>query len=194
MSITRTGRLAVIPASVGLALAAWTGTAAANSNDVTVTCAGLTFNMPRGETGTVVTTTLDGRTVRTDTIGTFGASLAYTIPSPDQTSPRSWVVTIDSVYNTDQTIVRTVGACVTPATTTTTAPAATTTTAPPQVATSTVPAVAPASTVPATTTTVPAVVYDLPATGIVADTLAFLAATLVACGVTLLRIRRMGTR
>lgn len=195
MSTIRTGRLAVIPATVALALAAWTGTAAANANDVTVTCAGLSFSMPRGETGTVVTTTLDGRVVRTDTVGTFGASLAYTIPSPDQTTPRSWVVTVDSLYNTDQTIVRSVGACVTPttSTTTTTAPAPTTT-VPPQVATSTVPAPAPTSTVPATTTTVPAVITDLPATGAMTDAIAFVAATWVAAGVTLLRIRRMGSR
>lgn len=194
MSTIRTGRLAVVPASVALALTAWTGTAAANANDVTATCeGGFAFSMPRGETGTRIITTLDGKVMRDDTIATFDASLAYTLPPGDQTIPHSWVVTIDSLYNTDQTIVRAVGACVTPPTTTT-VPAAPTTTAPPQVATSTVPTPAATSIVPATTTTVPAVVTDLPATGAMTDVLGFLAAALVAGGATLLRIRRMGAR
>lgn len=194
MTITRTGRLAVIPASVALALAAWTGTAAANSLTVDATCSGMALNMPRGETGTVVTTTLDGRVVRTDTVGTFGASLAFTIPSPDQTTPRSWVVTVDSPYNTDQTIVRSVGACLTPTSSTTITVPAPTTTVPPLVATSTVPAPSPTSTVPATTTTVPPVITDLPATGAMTDAIAFVAAAVTGAGVTLLRIRRMGAR
>lgn len=157
-------------------VAAIPATAHANANSADADCSGVTFNLPRGETDTIVTTSLDGRVVRTDTIATFGASLAFTIPSPDQTRPHVWAITVDSKWNTDTTWSEQVPACVTPTTTTTPPPSSTTppTTAPAVavVTTTTGVAVGPPPTPPVVTTvtTMPGrpttpTAFTLPATG-----------------------------
>ena len=138
----------IIPAAILTALAI-PGAASANNNTVTADCAGLAFNMARGEEGTVVTTTLDGRTVRTDTVAAHGDPLAFTIASPDQTTSHTWTVLVDSAFNDDKRTAITVEPCV----------QATTTTVPPVVdptTTTTVPPVVD----PTTTTTVPPRVDD----------------------------------
>lgn len=117
--------LLAIPAALALP-----GTAHANANTADADCDGVAFNMPRGETDTVVTTTLNGRVVRTDTIVTFGAPLAFSIASPDQTRPHVWAITVDSRWNDDTFWTETVPACSPPVASTTTTPATTSTTLP----------------------------------------------------------------
>jgi hypothetical protein len=197
-----TPRTLLIPATVALTLGLTAGTASANANTVDANCDGLTFNMPRTEEGTVVTATLDGRTVRTVTNDTFGAPVAFTIGSPDQTVSHTWSVTVDSVYNTDQFWTETVPACVTPSTTTTPTTSTTVPVTSPTVVTTTT--VAPSTTLvttprtpSSTTTTVGSTVPTfLPATGPATSTkaLALLAGLAVAWGAVCLWIIRGGAR
>jgi hypothetical protein len=165
--------LLAVPAALAIP-----GHASANANSADADCSGVTFTMPRGETDTVVTTTLDGRVVRTDVIATFGASLAFSIPSPDQTRTHVWAITVDSRWNTDTAWTEVVPACVAPTTVPTAAPSSTVLGVPPStppvvqttVVAVTTPPVAPTTVVttprtPATTTTVPVGPYRLPDTG-----------------------------
>ena len=175
------------------AVAALPGTAHANANTADADCDGVTFNMPRGETDTVVTTTLNGRVVRTDTIVTFGAPLAFSIASPDQTRPHVWTITVDSRWNDDTVWTETVPACSPPVASTTTTTATTSTTV--AVTTPPVPTTVPtqATTVittprptPSTTTTVPP--FELPETGADHWGLLAIGATAFAVGVVLRRL------
>lgn len=146
----------VSAAAAALAVLAVPSAVAANQNTVAASCAGLTFDMARGEAGTIVTVSLDGEPVIRTTssaTGTFTLPatvaaqfdpMSFTVASPDQTRPHTWVVVIDSVWNTDQRIVRTVEPCTAP----TTVPQTTTTSSPP----TTVPA--PSSTTPTASTVV----------------------------------------
>jgi hypothetical protein len=175
------------------AVAALPGTTHANANTADADCDGVTFNMPRGETDTVVTTTLNGRVVRTDTIVTFGAPLAFSIASPDQTRPHVWTITVDSRWNDDTVWTETVPACSPPVASTTTTTATTSTTV--AVTTPPVPTTVPtqATTVittprptPSTTTTVPP--FELPETGADHWGLLAIGATAFAVGVVLRRL------
>ena len=186
----------IIPATVAVAIAVGAGTASANANTVDANCAGMTFNMARGETGTVVTTRLNGRPVRTDTVATFGAPVVFSIPSPDQGAVQVWAVTVDSVFNADQSWTETVPVCIEATTTTvvpttTTAPTTTVTVAvtdPPAPTTTVVtpPRVTTVTTVP-TVATVPT---TLPETGAASNVLGFTAAFFVALGSMLVWINR----
>lgn len=148
----------LIPAAVAAVLAI-PGTAAANGVDTArADCAGFTFNMPRGETGTVVTATRNGeRAMDPITVTVFGAAVRFFLPSPDQTITQSWRILVDGP-NGDQVFTATQTPCVAVTTTapTTTAPTTSSTVAvtTPPVPTSTSTTVPPA--VPTTTvTTVP---------------------------------------
>ena len=185
--------LALLAVPVALAVP---GVAHANSNDIAATCDGLEFSMPRGETDTVVRTFLDGALVRTDRVATFGASTAFSVPSPDRTRSHVWVVEVDSVFNADQRIERSVPACVAPTTTSTTSTTVAVTTPPvpttvPPVVSSTVVTTprTPTTTVPAPTTTV-RFVGELPETGAAAFWAKFslLAAAIGALGFVLVRL------
>lgn len=135
-------RLLPLAAAVA-AIVAFPGVAHANVFTADADCGGMTLAMPRTEDGTVVTTTLDGRVVRTDTVTTFGAPVVFTIPSPDQSVAHTWAVTIDSRYNADQRWSESVPACV--AVTTPPVPGSSTTS----------PATSPTTSVVPTGTTVP---------------------------------------
>ena len=160
-------KLLTIPAAVALTLGLAAGTASANAYTADANCDGLTFNLPRAEDGTVVTTTVDNRVVRVDTVATFGAPVSFRVASPDRTVAHTYTVVVDSVYNEDHTFTETVGACVAPTTTTVPSTSTTSTTVPPVVANDIPPTVPP--TVPgrpvATTTTVPPPTFTLPETG-----------------------------
>lgn len=165
---------------------------ARNTNTATADCSGLAFSMPRTEDGTTVTTYLDGRLVRTDTVTTFGAPVAFTIPSPDQTVPHTWAVVVDATWSADQTIVRTVQACTAPTSSTTSA-------VPPPpltvVPTTTVVVQVPPPPVPTTTvvtTPRPSVptTFQLPETGGTPG-VAAVGLVFVCCGAVLLRARRV---
>ena len=184
-----------------VAVAALPGTAHANANTADADCDGVTFNMPRGETDTVVTTTLDGRVVRTDTIVTFGAPLAFSIASPDQTRPHVWTITVDSRWNDDTVWTETVPACSPPVASTTTTPATTSTTVPNQTTTTSTTVVNPTTSTtvptqpttvvttprPAPTTTTPPP-FELPETGADHWGLLAIGATAFAVGVALRRL------
>ena len=125
-------RRLLIPFALAAAVA-FPGTAHANANTADADCDGVTFNMPKGEADTVVTTTLDGRVVRTDVIATFGAPLTFRVPSNDLKVAHVWAITVDSRWNEDTFWTETVPACVAPTTlstttTSTTVPNPTTTT------------------------------------------------------------------
>ena len=189
--------LLAIPATLALP-----GTAHANANTADADCDGVTFNMPRGEADTVVTTTLDGRVVRTDTIVTFGAPLAFSVASPDQTRQHVWTITVDSRWNDDTVWTETVPTCSPPVASTTTTPATTSTTVPNQTTTTstTVPNQTTTTSVPTqattvvttprptptTTTTVPP--FELPETGADQWGLLAIGATAFAVGVVLRRL------
>jgi len=194
--IRRLFALLAIPAALALP-----GTAHANANTAGADCDGVTFNMPRGEADTVVTTTLDGRVVRTDTIVTFGAPLAFSVASPDQGRPQVWAITVDSRWNDDTVWTETVPACSPPVASTTTTPATTSTTVPNQTTTTsttvlnqtTTSVPTQATTVvttprptPTTTTTVPP--FELPETGADHWGLLAIGATAFAVGVVLRRL------
>ena len=170
------------------AVSAIPSTAHANANSADADCTGVTFTMPRGETDTVVTTTLDGRVVRTDVITTFGAPLAFSIASPDQSRPHVWTITVDSRWNDDTAWSEQVPACVAPTTTSTTSTtvAVTTppvpTTVPPAVSSTVVTTPRTPTTVPAPATTVP-LVGELPETGWKTDLPLFLSAFLIGVGI-----------
>jgi hypothetical protein len=176
------------------AVAALPGTAHANANTADANCDGVTFNMPKGEADTVVTTTLDGRVVRTDTVVTFGAPLAFSIASPDQTRPHVWTIAVDSRWNDDTVWTETVPACSPPVASTTTTPATTSTTVPNQTTTTstTVPTqpttvvTTPRPTPTTTTSTVPP--FELPETGADHWGLLAIGATAFAVGVVLRRL------
>jgi hypothetical protein len=169
------------------AVTAIPGTAHANANTADADCTGVFFSMPRGETDTVVTTTLDGRVVRTDVIATFGAPLAFSVASPDQSRPHVWAITVDSRWNDDTAWSEQVPACV--AETTATAPTTTVAVTTPPVPTTVPPVVdstvvttprTPTTTVPAPTTTVP---FTLPETGMATDLPLFLGVWAVGVGI-----------
>ena len=183
------------------AVAALPSTAHANANTADADCDGVTFDMPKGEADTVVTTTLNGRVVRTDTVVTFGAPLAFSIASPDQTRPHVWTITVDSRWNDDTVWTETVPACSPPVASTTTTPATTSTTVPNQTTTTSTTVVNPttSTTVPTqpttvvttprptpTTTTVPP--FELPETGADPWGLLAIGATAFAVGVVLRRL------
>ena len=199
-SVRRLLVLLAAPAAVAIPA----GTAFANSFTADADCAGVTFQMPRGEAGTVVTATVDGRLVARVTVATHGDTVLISQPSPDRTVAHTYVITVDSRFNTDQSWSETVAACSPPvASTSTTLPVASTTT-------STVPpspssTVTPSTTVPPTVVTTPrptpgstvpptSVPFRLPDTGAPTDAIAFVAATWIAAGLTLLRIRRGGAK
>ncbi len=181
--------LLAVPAALALP-----GTAHANANTADANCDGVAFDMPKGEADTVVTTTLDGRVVRTDTVVTFGAPLAFSIASPDQTRPHVWTITVDSRWNDDTVWTETVPACSPPVASTTTTPATTSTTVPNQTTTTstTVPTqpttvvTTPRPTPSTTTTTVPP--FELPETGADHWGLLAIGATAFAVGVVLRRL------
>ena len=177
--------------ALGVAVLATAGSVSANSNMPDANCAGLVFTMPRGEEGTIVRTFLNGSQIRSDTIARHGDPLSFTIASPDQTVAQVWTVTVDSVWNPDQTWTETVDVCQTPPTTATTVPPAPTTTTA-VVATTVPPAVSSTvittprassstSTVPATPATVPP--GSLPATGWATDMGLFVAAFVAGVGI-----------
>jgi hypothetical protein len=174
------------------AVAALPGTAHANANTADANCDGVTFDMPKGEADTVVTTTLDGRVVRTDTVVTFGAPLAFSIASPDQTRPHVWTITVDSRWNDDTVWTETVPACSPPVASTTTTPATTSTTVPNQTTTTSTTVPTQPTTVVTTprptptTTTVPP--FELPETGADHWGLLAIGATAFAVGVVLRRL------
>jgi hypothetical protein len=180
--------LLAIPAALALP-----GTAHANANTADANCDGVTFDMPKGEADTVVTTTLDGRVVRTDTVVTFGAPLAFSIASPDQTRPHVWTITVDSRWNDDTVWTETVPACSPPVASTTTTPATTSTTVPNQTTTTSTTVPTQPTTVvttprptPTTTSTVPP--FELPETGADHWGLLAIGATAFAVGVVLRRL------
>lgn len=184
--------------ALGAAVFAPAGSVSANSNMPDANCAGLVFTMPRGEEGTIVRTFLDGSQIRSDTIARHGDPLSFTIASPDQTVGHVWTVTVDSVWNTDQSWSETVPVCQTPPTTATTVPPAPTTTA--VVATSTPPVVSstvvttprtPTTSTPPVPTTTPSTVPGmLPETGPGAfwGAFALIASFIVGVGATLVLI------
>ena len=188
--------LLAIPAALAIP-----GHVSANQFGADADCDGFTFTLNRGEAGTVVTVTVDGRTVAVQTVANQFDPVNIADGNPDPTKPHTWVVTVDSVFNTDQRWTETVGVCTPPvASTTTTLPPASTTTS------TTVPN--PSTTVGTTVPTQPTTVvttprptpsttlppFRLPDTGVQSDMLAFLAALFVACGLTLLHIRRGGAK
>jgi hypothetical protein len=179
-----------------VAVAAFPSTVHANANTADADCAGVAFNMPKGETDTVVTTTLNGQVVRTDTISTFGAPLAFSVASPDQTRPHVWTITVDSRWNDDTMWTETVPACSPPVatttTTTTTTSTTTSTTLPnPSTTTSTTVPTQPTTVVttprPTPTTTTPPP-FELPETGADHWGLLAIGATAFAVGVVLRRL------
>lgn len=141
--------------------------AVAHANRVDIasaTCEGFTFDMPRGETGTIVTATHNGEPAMDPiTVTVFGAAVRFFLPSPDRTVAQSWRVEVDGP-NGDQVFIDSEGPCVAPTTTA----ATTSTTVPPVVAssapapTSTTSTIGPTSTT--TTTTVPPVAAPRPTT------------------------------
>ena len=177
---------------------AFPSTVHANANTADANCDGVTFNMPRGETDTVVTTTLNGQVVRADTISTFGAPLAFAIASPDQTRPHVWTITVDSRWNDDTVWTETVPACSPPVASTTTTPATTSTTTsttlpnPSTTTSTTVPTqpttviTTPRPTPSTTTSTVPP--FELPETGADHWGLLAIGAAAFAVGVVLRRL------
>jgi hypothetical protein len=180
--------LLAVPAALALP-----GTAHANANTADADCDGVTFDMPKGEADTVVTTTLNGRVVRTDTVVTFGAPLAFSIASPDQTRPHVWTITVDSRWNDDTVWTETVPACSPPVASTTTTPATTSTTVPNQTTTTSTTVPTQPTTVvttprptPTTTSTVPP--FELPETGADHWGLLAIGATAFAVGVVLRRL------
>lgn len=194
--------LLAIPAAVAIPA----GTAFANSFTADADCTGVTFQMPRGEAGTAVTATVDGRQVARVTVATHGDAVLISQPSPDRTVTHTWVITVDSRFNTDQSWSETVPACTPPvASTSTTLPPASTTTSttvpnPSTTVGTTVPTTVPPTVVttprPTPSSTLPpsTVPFRLPDTGRDVDGLAFLAALFVGAGFTLLRIRRGGAK
>jgi hypothetical protein len=188
--------LLAIPAALAIP-----GHASANSFGADADCDGVTFSMPRGEAGTVVTVTVDGRTVASQTIANQFDPVSITVATPDPSRAHVWVVTVDSLYNPDQRWTETVGVCVTPTTTTSTTlpPASTTTTTVPNPSTTvgtTTPTSQPPTVIttprPTPSTTLPP--FRLPDTGGSTDGLGWLAAFLVGAGVTLLHVRRGGAK
>jgi LPXTG-motif cell wall-anchored protein len=198
-------RLLLIPAAVAAALAL-PATASANNNTVTADCTGLTFNMDRTEANTRVTATVDGRPAMDQIVNrTFGAPVRFTLPNPDPTRPHTWVVFVDSEWNADQTITRSIPACTTPTSTTLPVSTSSTTTTPPTSTSSvdTVPGTTtpPSSSVPGTTTVITTPrptttsvppVWVLPETGQDMTLPVALAALAVATGVAMLAVRRKG--
>lgn len=153
----RAARFLFAAVVVVASFAAGAGVAHANRNEVTVSCEnGLTFDMPRGEEGTTVTVFLDNvRVFGPVTVARQGDPVAFSVPAPaDRSVPRSWVVVVDSLWNADQRIVRSVPACA-PTTTPPPPPATTTTTAPTSTSTSTTSTSTP-PTLPSSATTAPA--------------------------------------
>jgi hypothetical protein len=179
--------LLAVPAALALP-----GTAHANANTADANCDGVAFDMPKGEADTVVTTTLDGRVVRTDVIATFGAPLAFSVASPDQTRPHVWTITVNSRWNDDTVWTETVPACSPPVASTTTTPATTSTTVPNQTTTTSTTVPTQPTTVVTTprptpsTTTVPP--FELPETGADHWGLLAIGATAFAVGVVLRRL------
>jgi hypothetical protein len=111
------------------------GVAFANAPEVAATCEnGLTFQMGRGEAGTTVTVYLDNvREYGPIEVVRHGDPLSFAVPAPsDRSVPHSWLVVVDSVWNQDQRITRSVPACsVTTTSTATTAPTPSSTTVAP---------------------------------------------------------------
>ena len=194
--------LLAIPAAVAFPA----GTAFANSFTADADCAGVTFTMPRGEAGTVVTATVDGRLVARVTVATHGDSVLISQPSPDRTVAHTWAVTVDSRFNTDQSWSETVPACASPvASTSTTLPPASTTTSitvpnpsttvgttvpttvPPTVVTT--PRPTPGSTVPPST-----VPFRLPDTGFKVGLAGFAVGFLIGGAVLVAAARRDGAK
>ncbi len=181
---------------------AFPGHVSANSFGADADCAGMTFTMPRGEAGTVVTVTVDGRTVASETVPNQGDAVLISLATPDRTTAHTWVVTVDSVFNADQRWSETVAACSPPvASTTTTLPVASTTSTTVPNPSTTVGTTVPTSSQPPTvittprptpSTTVPP--FRLPDTGRDTDALAFPAALGVGLGATLLYVRRGGAK
>ena len=93
--------LLAIPAALAIP-----GHASANSFGADADCVGLTFRMPRGEAGTVVEASVDGRRVAIGTVANQNDPIGFTVPNPDPTTAHTWVVTIDSLYNADQLAAR----------------------------------------------------------------------------------------
>jgi LPXTG-motif cell wall-anchored protein len=148
--MSRLLRSLVAAAVLVLGVAALPGVAAANRNTVEATCDRLVFDMPASEAGTTVTVSLNGTTVHTVTAANQLDPIRFTLTTPDPTRANGWVIVVDSVWNTDQRIVRSSPPC----------PTATTT--PP-------PTTAPSTTIPVTTTTV-VVASTIPPTTIPATT------------------------
>ncbi len=178
--------LLAIPAALAIP-----GHVSANAFGADADCAGLTVTMPRGEAGTVVTVTVDGRTVARQTVPNQGDAVLISLATPDRTVAHTWVVTVDSVFNADQRWTETVAACSPPmASTTTTLPVASTTSTTVPNPTSTVGTTVPTSSLPPTVVTTPrpapstTVPFRLPDTGssFVTDWLAWMAAFFVAFG------------
>lgn len=192
-------RLLPVAVALGAAVAIPAGVAHANSFTADADCSGVTFQMPRGEAGTTVTATVDGRQVARVVVATHGDTVLISQPSPDRTVAHTWTIVVDSVYNTDQSWSETVPACSQPvATTTTTPPVASTTTT--VVAVTTPPTVPPvASTVVTTPRPVPSSTvptpgpYRLPDTGST-NVLALYAAGAISFGLLALHIKNRGTK
>ena len=149
--------LLAIPAALAIP-----GHASANSFGADADCQGLRFSLARGEAGTVVEATVDGRRVAIGTVLNQFDPIGFTVPNPDATKPHTWVVTVDSLYNTDQRWTETVGVCSPPvaSTTTTLVPASTTTTTLVPASTTTTTVVNPTTSVP--TSSVPPTVVTTP--------------------------------
>lgn len=188
--------LLAIPA----ALAFQSGTAHANSFGADADCDGVTVNMARGEAGTVVTVTVDGRPVVTRTVAAQFDPVNLTVPTPDRAVAHTWVVTVDSVFNADQRWSETVAACVTPSTTTTVPPASTTTTVPvsPTTVVTTVPTTLPPTVIttprPTPSSTTSTVPFRLPDTGRDTSRLTGFALGCLLGGLILLIVRRDGAK
>lgn len=185
--------LLAIPAAL-----AFPGYAAANSFGADADCDGVTVNMARGEAGTVVTVTVDGRPVATRTVAAQFDPVNLTVATPDRTVAHTWVVTVDSLYNTDQRWSETVPACVTPSTTTTVPASSTTTTVPvsPTTVATTAPTTLPPTVIttprPTPSSTTSTVPFRLPDTGRDTSRLAGFAVGCLLGGLILLVVVRRG--
>jgi LPXTG-motif cell wall-anchored protein len=118
-------------------------------------CTGFRFDMPRAETGTIVTATRNGQPAMDPiTVTVFGAAVRFFLPSPDRTVAQSWRVEVDGP-NGDQVFIDSEGPCVAPTTTapTSTSSTSTTTTVPPVVASSAPAPTSTTSTIASTSTT-----------------------------------------
>lgn len=186
--------LALVPVVLAGAVALMPGTASANNPAPTANCDGLTFVMPSGVAGTVITTTLNGRQVDVRTVARQFDATSFTIPSPDLSVAQVWTVTVDAPWDIpDESFRFPIAPCVAattipPATTTTTTapapsttvPAATTTTVAVASTVITTPRPQPSTTLPTSSTSFPP---TLPATGAATDLLLFVGAFVAGVGI-----------